>query len=382
VVLSSTSIESLLRDGSLEIAYSFLPAATGTGVDYYPNRIPVAVDDGDNQASKFFRQRMSAFRLQLTVGPVVKSHYGRPVPGRPSFKDVHEYTDIRETGDRFIIEPGEVVSVITNEHVRFDDRVAAIVTPRVTTTDSGLLLATAYIDPCYEGLLRVTLQNATTFRQELRLLEPVAQCIFFSVNGAVADKFQQDLAAKSVFFGNTWKKILEEDSEPFPRRKRPVHRRKVREWIQLGWQWTTRNLPRAILSLALVAAIVSSLLVLGKLQGQLDELASTKDKLDDVGKRVDKLESGQTVGAVVSGTYPVSVEQNASSASVTIPVPVSHQQIVTAWADAQLGGAVDVNFRTVPDANGSSSQLLVTVTRRTTDQRALDGQVKWMVTTG
>lgn len=381
MVLSSASIDSLLGDGSLEIAYSFLPDGSGARFDYFPNRIPVAINDADSRATRFFRERMSAFRLQLTVGPVVKSHRDLRVPGRPSFKDVDDCTDIRETNNRFVIEPGEVVSVITNEHVRFGERVAAIVTPRVTTTDSGLLLATAYIDPCYEGLLRVTLQNATTFRQELRLLEPVAQCIFFSVDGAVGDKFQQDLAAKSVFFGNTWKKILEEDAEPFPRRKRPVHRRKIREWVQLGLQWTTRNVPRAILSLSLVAALVTSLMVLGKLQGQLDDLASTNNKLDDIGKRVDVVENERTAGAVLSGTYPVRVDQDARSASITIPVPVDHRQIVTVWTDAQLNGEVDVSSQAVPGPDGSSSQILVTVTRRADDQRPLDGQVTWMVTT-
>jgi deoxycytidine triphosphate deaminase len=173
-----------------------------------------------DEATKFFKENMHCAHLHLTTGPVFQTHHTRRVGKRKRLRDCTDCFDAREQG-YITFEPFEVLTILTNERIRLDGETAALVTPRVTNTDAGLIVTTAYIDPYYEGIMRVVVCNMTRKRQTLYVLEPIAQCFFFGLAKGAALRFYDDFAEKTKFFKHTWKHVLASDREPFPRQKRP-----------------------------------------------------------------------------------------------------------------------------------------------------------------
>lgn len=372
--MASTQVEELLRNGLLKISYSYLPSSQGGGLKYAPEGWIVDTSDEKNAATRFFRGKQSAVRLQLTLGPVVRTHRSEWVPGRTRFKSGNDYVDIRADKNTLIVEPGETITAITNEYVKFGGTVAALVTPRVTTTDSGLLLATAYIDPFYEGLLRVTLHNATQQRQAIRLTEPIAQCLFFHVDGEIAPAFQAELSAKSVFFGNTWQKILDEDSDPLPRRKRPVAPRPFAQRAAIAWQWVRRNMVRSVLTIASLSALAALLLAVGNLNGQIQRLA-------DLEKEVATLRQSSAPLASSSGAYPFRLDASQQSVQVEIPTDIRYSTISTTWVNYHGRDDLGVSWSVAPAPGNEGTLIIVTINRTSSTGQEIDGVLDWMVIT-
>lgn len=220
-MLSNQAIEKRLKTGAISLQYYFLPQADGT-VGFHKAGVPVDVKQSTNGAWDFFRQQLKTDRLGLTLGPIIKSHTHNLITGRPTFRGRRGYSDLRDTGGKLVIGPRESVSVATNERIALDGSTAALILPRITLGDAGLVLNSAYVDPFWDGTLQLVLTNVTPHAQSIALLEPIAQCFFFNVAPAASDAFAPTLPGKSHHFGQNWHKILEEDAEPFPTRKRPL----------------------------------------------------------------------------------------------------------------------------------------------------------------
>ncbi len=75
------------------------------------------------------------------------------------------------------------------------------------------------------------LTNSPEHVKQLSLLESIAQCYFFDLPDGVYTSFRDLLPRKSHHYGQNWHKILNEDAEPFPLRKRPVTIRGIGRWI-------------------------------------------------------------------------------------------------------------------------------------------------------
>jgi deoxycytidine triphosphate deaminase len=230
-MLSHRDLDARIAAGTVKLWYSFLPDVSGH-VEFHPDELPVDISHPDSPATVFYRRNLYSSRLHLTVGPIVKTHQRLSVAGRKTYLHHKRCFDLREQNDAIVVAPYELLSIATNERIALDGKTSALVTPRITSTDSGLILSTAYIDPYYDGIMRVVLCNMTPERQTLRLLEPIAQCFFFDVPSDVDVSFKMGFAQKSVFYGQNWQRVLNSDSDPFPRRKIPIQEPSVRERLE------------------------------------------------------------------------------------------------------------------------------------------------------
>ena len=220
-MLSHTSLEDRLKSGEVRVRYYFLPGDDGK-VRFDKTGPAVDLTDTDSDTYRFFKDQLKSDRLGLTLGPIIKSHSHNLITGRPGFRGRRAYSDLRDSGGTLVIGPRETVSLATNERIALGERTAALILPRITLGDAGLLLNCAYIDPYWDGTLQLVLTNSTPFAQSISLLEPIAQCFFFDLAQPASKEFASAFPGKSHHYGQNWFKILEEDAEPFPTRKRPI----------------------------------------------------------------------------------------------------------------------------------------------------------------
>ena len=128
-----------------------------------------------------------------------------------------------ETSDgKYILSPGESIIVLTNEYIELCGKFACLILPRISLTDVGIVVSSAYVDPFYKGVMRLHISNMSDKTYELKLLEAVAQCFFFELSNEVSEEYRNDFAKKSEFYGLTWQGIMENGKEPFPTRKSDV----------------------------------------------------------------------------------------------------------------------------------------------------------------
>lgn len=208
-MLSDKKIEQALKNGEIEITVSF---------------------ERKNEKTSMFKEekailQSNAFgniysdRLKLSMGPIIKVLRRKSVPSKYRFKNYKHYYDLRKSSDKFLIAPGESIVFLTNERVKLNGKYACLIVPRISLSDVGIVVSTAYVDPYYDGLLRLHLSNFSDNSYELKSLEPIAQCFFFELSDAASSKFKDQFPTKSVFFGQTWQEIIRSDRDPFPTKK-------------------------------------------------------------------------------------------------------------------------------------------------------------------
>jgi len=161
-------------------------------------------------------------RLKLTMGPIIKILNRKRINPKYRFKSLSDCFDLRKSDNKYIINPGESITVLTNEKIKLNGKYACIVIPRISLSDVGIVVTTAYVDPFYQGVMRLHLSNLSDKTYELSSLEAIAQCFFFELSDSVSEIYKDEFSMKSVFFGQTWKGILSSDRNPFPIKKQSV----------------------------------------------------------------------------------------------------------------------------------------------------------------
>lgn len=161
-------------------------------------------------------------RLKLTMGPIIKVLNRKKIKTKYRFKSLPDCFDLRKSNNKYIINPGESITVLTNEKIKLNGKYACIVIPRISLSDVGIVVTTAYVDPFYQGLMRLHLSNLSDQTYELSSLEAIAQCFFFELSDSVSEIYKEEFSMKSVFFGQTWKGILSSDRNPFPIKKQSL----------------------------------------------------------------------------------------------------------------------------------------------------------------
>lgn len=211
-MLSEKKIKQLLEDKSIQINVSF----EWNGDELIFHKQPLALlssPEVDNLYSD---------RLKLTMGPIIRVLNNRAVSKKYRYKNFKECFDLRKSGNIYVIHPGESIILLTNEFINLNGKYACIVVPRISLSDVGIVVSTAYVDPYYNGLMRLHLTNMSDKPYELRSLEAIAQCFFFELSDLVPIKYKNDFSAKSVFYGQTWQQIIQTDRNPFPTKKESV----------------------------------------------------------------------------------------------------------------------------------------------------------------
>lgn len=161
-------------------------------------------------------------RLKLTMGPIIKVLNKKRINPKYRFKSLPDCFDLRKFDNKYIINPGESITVLTNEKIKLNGKYTCLVVPRISLSDVGIVVTTAYVDPFYQGVMRLHLSNFSDQVYELSSLEAIAQCFFFELSDTVAETYKDEFSMKSVFYGQTWKGILSSDRNPFPIKKQSV----------------------------------------------------------------------------------------------------------------------------------------------------------------
>lgn len=195
-------------------------------------------------------------RLKLTMGPVIKILDKKTVKKIFRYKNFKDCHDLRKSDYKYVIKPGESIILLTNEQIRLNGKYACLIVPRISLSDVGIVVTTAYVDPFYFGLMRLHLTNMSERPYELTALESIAQCFFFEMSDNVSTKYKDEFSAKSVFYGQTWSEILKSDREPFPTKKESAEEEKF-EGLKHAWNsivsFAKKN---AILSMIVLNAAV------------------------------------------------------------------------------------------------------------------------------
>ena len=208
-MLSNQSIRNILINKEIEITVSFYQKESKC-ILYDMERPLLESDSADNLYSD---------RLKLTMGPIIKPINKNNIIRKHTFKKTKDCVDLRKNDNKYIINPGESIIILTNERIKLNGKYACIIIPRISLSDVGVVVTTAYVDPYYQGIMRLQLSNLSNKSLELHSLEVIAQCFFFELTDEVSSEYKEAFSAKSVFYGQTWKQILESDRPPFPTKK-------------------------------------------------------------------------------------------------------------------------------------------------------------------
>jgi deoxycytidine triphosphate deaminase len=279
-MLAKKEIEKLIIQEKIVISYSFM--ISDDKVDYIGEQ-SVVIGDETNNATKLFNKNFFCDRLKLTLGPIVMTHDDAYINVRPTFKNRRSCFDIRENNNKLIIEPRETLSISTNEKIKLGKNIGAYILPRLRNVDSGILYVPSYIDPYWNGILQAVLVNMTDNQQILHLGEGVAICRFYYIKGTINDDVHDLFPSKSHHFGQSWPKILEEDADPFPRRKTPFpknafecYKKNIKDFFRKRW------------SLLINLGLTSSVIIL---VGYFSSLYTEIERLKLIDKDVKKIEN-------------------------------------------------------------------------------------------
>ncbi|HUN86788.1 MAG TPA: hypothetical protein VMU48_20575 [Terracidiphilus sp.] len=380
-MLSHRDVDSRIASGKLKLWYSFLPNPSGA-ITFYEDDLPVDLSQPGSPATQFYRKNMYSSHLHLTTGPIVKTHHRLVVPGRKLFRQQKRCFDLREQNNAIVVAPFELLSVATNERIALDGRTAALVTPRITCTDSGLLLSAAYIDPYYEGIMRVVICNTTPERQTLRLLEPIAQCFFFDLSTDVAESYKREFPQKSVFYGQNWKLLLDSDGDPFPRRKAPILEPSARDKFAAAISnLTSLNTIQKAVTVAGVLTVAGLLVALGRLQAVTAHFESVSNQVVTLNGRLGAIAESVPLVGSRDIVVPVGVREG----SVQFTIGVASRNSPHLWlaidpASATTQNDVRLSYSLMPAADSSETTIEITARPRVPPGKAdLRVPVIWMV---
>lgn len=317
-MLSQAELEKYLLEGKIKISYSFVKLDQNPPTNLKGEQF-VDVKNPKHSATRMFKENFFGDRLRLTLGPVVMSHDRRYFKTRPLYKDRPGYFDLRAMPEqKLIIEPHEILSVNTNERIILSGGFGAYIIPRLRNVDSGLLYVPSYIDPFWDGILQAVIVNLTNQQQNLSLCEGLAICRFYPIIGTAPEELKKLFPSKSHHFGQTWKKILEEDAEPFPRRKIPVplsgmkrYISDIREYFKEPW--------KIFKTMGYTGGIGLLIYGYGQLQGDIARLSKLEDSLTSANKTIEKIAVADLPG--LSRNVDELGKRIAKSGTIAIDIP-------------------------------------------------------------
>lgn len=190
-MLNNEEIKKAINKNEIEILISF-------GMK---DNVPILYDFEHNLLDDSLKSNLYSDRLKLTMGPIVKILNKKTVSKKYRFKASNKLYDLRKTNHKYVISPGESIIILTNERMKLNGKYACLIVPRISLSDVGIVVTTAYVDPFYDGLMRLHLSNLSDKPYELHTLEAVAQCFFFEFSESVSEMFKDQFPTKSVFLG-------------------------------------------------------------------------------------------------------------------------------------------------------------------------------------
>lgn len=248
-MLTYTQIQEAIEKKEIEIFYSF-KKKNDTDIEF--------VSDEFSFKDSEFKSNLYSNRLKLTLGPVVKRHKNKSFNSKLRFKGFSNYVDMRNNSNTYILKPKESITILTNERISLNGNYSAIILPKVSRFEVGIVVTPAYIDPYYDGILRLLITNTSESSFPIKVLETIAQCYFFRFSEEVPVEFKRTFARKSRFYGLNWQMIINNDADPFPVVKNPSIDSpftKMAHFFKNIWYFLKENSLSATIILVLVSFI-------------------------------------------------------------------------------------------------------------------------------
>lgn len=289
-MMSQKEVEKRILSGDIGISYSFLEKDGKLAFEKEEYRVrPESADD----AYKMFKDQYFGDRLRITLGPIVRTYSKKHIKKRVKFKSFAGCFDIRESENTLTIYPGETLHVASNERVVLNEKVGAILLPRLSLVDAGIIYVPSYIDPCWNGLLQAVITNVSREQIKIRAGEAIAICKFHPIFGDHLKIDGAAFASKSHHYGHCWRKIIEGDVDPFPVRKKPSPQNGF-EWLVsfISTVWTNER-SKLLTFTGLTAVILFLVMFIFSLGSKYTELESRYkkiDRIDDLDQRIRTLE--------------------------------------------------------------------------------------------
>lgn len=322
-----------IEAGDVGISYAFdVTIATPTRIEP-PD--PVDFDKPDSPATKAFSESFFGDRLGVRLGPIVFSHSYKKKRDRVNFNNRRNVFDLRETAGKLILMPGEGLTVNSIENIALGSSTAAIVIPRLSLATAGIVTATTYIDPYWQGILQLYIKNTTESAYELKIGERIAVCRFYSILGEPEpEEAQRHFADKSHHFGLNWTKILDTDTDPHPFRKMPT---------PMVWRGRAKLFGQSAVKVwgvliggSLVTVITGWVITYGKLTERLERFAKLEETLSKVQesatRSADDLKTLRTK-QVSMGVAELVIARGATSALVEIPLERPWSRSDVLWVE-------------------------------------------------
>jgi hypothetical protein len=166
----------------------------------------------------------------------------------------------------------------------------AILLPRLSLVDAGIIYIPSYIDPGWDGLLQAVITNVSQEEVSIRALEAIAICKFHPLFGELMEVNSTEFARKSHHYGHCWSKVIEEDGNPFPLKKISQPRKRFARIIYfVGTIWKYEK-PK-LFTIAGLLAVIAAIFYMGVSYSDLRDKLRKIDKIDDLERRIHFLEN-------------------------------------------------------------------------------------------
>lgn len=375
-MISREEVEKLIIEKQIEIGYSFV--RQDGQIRYQKPELVVDPKSNDNLATITFRSNFFADRLIVCLGPLALTHDLRYLRNRKTFKNRRGCFDIRERNNKLILEPREVLSVSTIERIKLGNNVGAIIIPRLRNVDSGILYVPSYIDPHWDGILQAVLVNLTDKRQELELGEGLAVCKFYKTIGDIPTEVRDYFPQKSHHYGHNWSKVLDDNAEPFPRRKLP---------IEIGFLQSVKAQAQAVisflhnwgLSISILTVLSSGWLLL-KTLSNLDTIESSLHANSEKIAILDDSIRNHLHALPMSREFGIEFKKGVAQYDTVITVPIANREIETIWISGdERGNYIETHASLTSDLNRPDLTLLKISVVRNDSSKSGFAKVQWLL---
>lgn len=247
-MLNDNQIKEAIANGNIKVYYYFYKD---------DNNITKYKEEKSFTEATEFSSYLYSDRLKITLGPIIKPLKRKKVSSKYRFKDQVDCFDMLKSDNTYILKPSESIVILTNERIVLDGYHSVLIIPRVSLSEVGIIVTSAYIDPYYNGLLRLNVTNNSQSPYELKTLETIAQCFFFELPNEANKDYEKQFSQKSVFLGQNWPAIFNEDRSPFPVKKNKKQTNPVLDVLKYNFH----NIFNFINKNALITALISTLVL-------------------------------------------------------------------------------------------------------------------------
>lgn len=208
-MISKDKILDYLDNGIISIKYLYRPQKDSASYELIStNESEESIARTHNQ---IFRQNLINNRMKITVGPIIKTLSKKYISSECRFNKFPYLFDLRENNGKYKLQPKESIIILSNEKIGIKEKICGHILPRVHSYSYGLTATPSYIEPNWNGLLRIQLTNFSDEEIEICIAQDIARLYFFEV-------FNPITSLGSTHHANCqdWSTVFSDGVDPFP----------------------------------------------------------------------------------------------------------------------------------------------------------------------